>query len=519
MTEQSLADSHVGIVPGAVDYLSTYRSVCTRVTAGVSTLDPSDVAELEATATPPAYVVVEAGEHAITAVEAAAAADPVRGVMYVGDRPEKVAQAMLSGADVFLHTEDMGHFEERLESLHIGATVPVTSSAGGIGTHVSVEDRAYDTLMNEFDDLIYIFDRHARFVRVNQAKADLHDLEPADLVGASEFDTFLPETAMELYRDNMAVIEGHRGIERKPEWIENAAAEKIHVTASKHRVTDPSGRVIGLVGISRNITDLTRQRMLVKNVREAIEHLYGIYDHNFRNRTQIQIAVASQMEGGFDAEASGRESLVELSSLLGMEVQPGEEPPSEVDDEVQTDAAAVREALASLADTWADMKRSFTEARQTEAEMVDGLKQLVGEFSELFAVVKTGGDVSDIDIRTLAEQRTDCAVSGDSIELRTDHVRTALLVEELGAELGPGTSMAFESTGRGFRLRVPGELSIPNLTGRYSDQELLDGSKHLLKVRLVLEALGWDIETTHEDGETILTFDVTAWKRQAGAYS
>ncbi|WEL22757.1 PAS domain-containing protein [Halorhabdus sp. BNX81] len=519
MHDLSLQDAHVGIVPGVVDGVDTYRSVCERVVGRVSVYDPSAVESVASGSNPPDYLIIEGGPKGLAAVKTAADQTPPHAVLYVDDRPRKVSEAMLSGADVFLHPADRQHFEARLKSLHLGATVPVEPAEGRLGMEPSIEPRAYETLMEQFEDLIYVLDRHARFVRVNEAKAALHDLDPEVMIGQSEFNTFLPETAMEIYRDNLAVIEGHSAVERKPEWIENAHGERIHVTASKHPITDPEGRVIGLIGISRDITALTRQQALIENVRDTIEHLYGMYDHNFRNRTQIQVAIESHMKQAFTAESTGRERLSELGGLFGLDVRPGAEIEG-TNTDGRADREEVRTSLEGLANTWAEMHRSFTEARDVETEMVERLTDLVEDFSELFAVVKAGGELTEVDLKRLAKQYADCQVTGESVTITTDQLRTTLLVEQLSAALGPAGRIRLESTEAGVRLHLSKHLTVPALTDQYRDQDLLERSKHLLKVRLVLETLGWDIETVHPDDDTtVLSVDVTAWKRQAGAYT
>lgn len=507
----------ITVVPGVVEGVESYRASCAGLTDTFEVCLPSQIADICTNADDRTYFVIEESAEALALMDASTVIDDVP-IMYVGSNPNAAVRAMSNGADVFLHADAIDHFEARLESLHKGTTVPASSATGAVLGADSVESRAYDTLMESFEDHIYVFDRHGRFVRVNEAKAAFHDVRPADLAGKSEFEIFHPETAMELYRDNMAVIEGRDTIERKLEWVEDASGEKIHVTAIKHPITDDDGTVVGIIGISRNVSDLTKQQVLVENVREVIEHLYGIYDHNFRNRAQAQIAVVSHLNTGFEAASTGQQYLDDLGVLLEETTESTVQTESN-EGSIETEPADVATCFEKVVESWQLMQSAFRDAQESETEMIDGLRQLVFDFSELLGVVKAGGSVRTLSVQTAASKGASCPVSGDEVTLRTDPHRLQLFFEQLCRALDGLSEIEIREANTGFEIIVDQHLEVVHLTGTFRDQELSTHSKPLLKLRLIAETLGWDIVTTHPTAEeTYLLVDVTAWKRKAGAY-
>jgi diguanylate cyclase (GGDEF)-like protein/PAS domain S-box-containing protein len=131
--------------------------------------------------------------------------------------------------------------------------MPAEVSDGG---EPLLERDLLQTLMDSAPDQVYIKDRNSRFTFANYAQAAYFGVrDPADLLGKTDFDFFSPQVAQSLFQQEQRMMETgvaliglvedqsiHFG---RPWWVQST---KVPITRG--------GAVVGLVGISRNVTDL-----------------------------------------------------------------------------------------------------------------------------------------------------------------------------------------------------------------------------------------------------------------------
>jgi PAS domain S-box-containing protein len=131
-------------------------------------------------------------------------------------------------------------------------TPPVapSSSAGAFD-----ERHLLRCLMESIPDNIYFKDRASRFLRISRAMADALGLpDAAEAVGKTDFDIFTEEHARPAYEDEQEVIRTGQpviGKEEKETWADGHVR---WVSTTKVPLRDDDGRVIGTLGISRDIT-------------------------------------------------------------------------------------------------------------------------------------------------------------------------------------------------------------------------------------------------------------------------
>ncbi len=112
------------------------------------------------------------------------------------------------------------------------------------------------TLMDHLPDFIFVKDTQARFVTANSAT--LHELGASsleELVGKTDFD-FLPHSlAEELYEDDKSVLTAGEALINRERRRVLRDGQEHWLLSTKVPLRDRSGTVIGLVGISHDITD------------------------------------------------------------------------------------------------------------------------------------------------------------------------------------------------------------------------------------------------------------------------
>jgi PAS domain S-box-containing protein len=118
------------------------------------------------------------------------------------------------------------------------------------------ERRLLLTLINNLPDYIYLKDTEGRFILVNQAQARLvRATDPRDLIGRKDSDYVAENLACKYRVDDLRVIEGARSLVNIEEQTQGVAGELKWVLTTKVPLVGIDGKVTGLVGISRDITE------------------------------------------------------------------------------------------------------------------------------------------------------------------------------------------------------------------------------------------------------------------------
>lgn len=116
------------------------------------------------------------------------------------------------------------------------------------------------TLIDNLPDYIYAKDTESRFVVNNLAHARvLGAATPDEVIGKTDLDLFPRELAEHYYADEQAILRAGQAILEKEEIIEDqTTGNRLWVSITKVPLRDQQGNVTGLVGISRDITELKR---------------------------------------------------------------------------------------------------------------------------------------------------------------------------------------------------------------------------------------------------------------------
>jgi PAS domain S-box-containing protein len=120
---------------------------------------------------------------------------------------------------------------------------------------ISQERLLLRTLIDNLPDCIYAKDAAGRKTMANPA--DLTNLRcktEAEAIGKSDFDLFPPDIAEKFWADDQKVIQGQPVINRE-EYFLNDEGEKRWLLTSKLPLRDQNGKIVGLMGIGRDITE------------------------------------------------------------------------------------------------------------------------------------------------------------------------------------------------------------------------------------------------------------------------
>jgi diguanylate cyclase (GGDEF)-like protein/PAS domain S-box-containing protein len=153
--------------------------------------------------------------------------------------------------------------------------VALNFAATFVATFVIVQGRQWardrDLLRTAFmqaPDFQYIKDAESRFVAVNQTVAHHHGYsEPGQMRGKSDRDLTAPERAEKLLAMERQMLASGEPIVNHEDEIDDPALGKRWFATSKAPIRDAAGEVIGLAGVTREVTRYKRleQQLNAKN--------------------------------------------------------------------------------------------------------------------------------------------------------------------------------------------------------------------------------------------------------------
>jgi PAS domain S-box-containing protein len=110
-------------------------------------------------------------------------------------------------------------------------------------------------IINAIPDTIYVKDRESRFTRINQAQvAMMGQQEAAQVLGKTDLDFQEPDLAQSFMEEERQMMETGQPILNRIEYNPTPDGQARWLSASKVPLRDPNGQIIGLVGISRDIS-------------------------------------------------------------------------------------------------------------------------------------------------------------------------------------------------------------------------------------------------------------------------
>ncbi len=168
------------------------------------------------------------------------------------------------------------------------------------------------TLIDNLPDLVFVKDTESRLMLVNQASLERGQQTVDELIGKTDFDLHPPELAAQYYADDQAVIQSGQPILDREEPNIDPTGQLRWFSTTKVPLRDSQGQVIGLVGMSRNITErkqieeaLAQERNLLRAFVDHIPDPMYVKDKESRFVMANQ-AVANQLGVSTPAEVIGK---------------------------------------------------------------------------------------------------------------------------------------------------------------------------------------------------------------------
>ncbi len=125
-------------------------------------------------------------------------------------------------------------------------------------------------LIDSVPDLITFKNERSEFLGCNKAFTEYVDLQEQELIGKTDFDLF-PQEIAEFYREKDKAMLDAGEAKRNEEWIHYVDGRRVLLDTLKTPFFSSEGEVLGLIGISRDITERKESEARILNQQQFLE--------------------------------------------------------------------------------------------------------------------------------------------------------------------------------------------------------------------------------------------------------
>ncbi|MCF7871187.1 MAG: PAS domain-containing protein [Candidatus Omnitrophica bacterium] len=198
--------------------------------------------------------------------------------------------------------------------------------------------RLFTELMDNIPDVIYFKDKKGKIVLVNRAYAKGLGTTPDKVVGKTDFDIFPKSRAKLMQKDDLWVIKNKKPIIDKVERATRPDGQDNYSSTTKIPRFDEKGSVIGLIGITRDITRRRRLEQLeedkhqmqrkirsLKEINQLKSEFISIVSHELRTPlaiiNQVVMVLLDELTGPLnekqkDVIAKAKNNVNRLSNMV-----------------------------------------------------------------------------------------------------------------------------------------------------------------------------------------------------------
>ena len=242
----------------------------------------------------------------------------------VAQRFFDIEQAIMASGTPMIDMEEQRTDQNGAPKWLLTSKVPMSGDRGdivgliGVARNISERKRAeqdlkaeralFRALIDQVPDYLFAKDTGCRFVIANLAVAADLGLLPEDLIGKTDFQLHPQELAAKFFADEQRVIGSGESQIDIEEFVVTPSGKRRWLSTSKAPLRNDRNEIIGIVGISRDITERKRADAALAESENrwnfALEGAgQGVWDHDLSHGTAFFSRTWRQMRGiGLDEE-------------------------------------------------------------------------------------------------------------------------------------------------------------------------------------------------------------------------
>ncbi len=130
------------------------------------------------------------------------------------------------------------------------------------------------TLIDSIPDTVYVKDQECRKILTNRADLELLGVEDAsEVLGKNDFDYYPREMAEKFYADDQSVLHSGQPVIDREELFNDRRGKQHWLLTSKVPLRDSDGKLIGILGIGRDITERKLMQQVLEHERSLLRIL------------------------------------------------------------------------------------------------------------------------------------------------------------------------------------------------------------------------------------------------------
>jgi PAS domain S-box-containing protein len=176
------------------------------------------------------------------------------------------------------------------------------------------------TLIDSLPDNIFIKDRQSRFLINNLAHVrTLGATHPDEVVGKTDLDIFPAELANQYYTDEQALMKSGEPLNREEMVVNPLTKETRWLQTTKIPLRDKNGKVIGLMGINRDITDRKQAEVaLCRSNNELEKRVAERTTEISQERLLLRTLIDNLPDCIYAKDAAGRKTMANPADLKNL---------------------------------------------------------------------------------------------------------------------------------------------------------------------------------------------------------
>lgn len=136
---------------------------------------------------------------------------------------------------------------------------------------LSSERLLFKTVIDNLPSTVYVKDLNLRKILVNKADLEIMGKTEEEAIGKTDWDIYPAEVAKLFEEDDLRVIEKGEEVVNREEFFFDKNGNEIWLLTSKIPLRDHTGKIIGLVGVGRNITEKVEAAKALEKAKKAAE--------------------------------------------------------------------------------------------------------------------------------------------------------------------------------------------------------------------------------------------------------